>query len=354
MGTEDGPTSQGGGEPGAVPAGHRHFVNDAQELVAEALEGFEAANPDLVRWNREPSFVVRADLAESRTKVGVLSGGGSGHEPLHTGFVGRGMLDAAVPGAVFASPSAIQVVAATQAVDRGRGVLHIVKNYTGDIINFAMAAEMAADDGHTVDTVVVDDDLATEGVGVDGPGRRGTAAVIAVEKICGAAAEAGAPLSEIAALGARVVDGSRSMAVALSAPTRPGERRASFDLGYQEVEFGVGIHGERGVGRREFGSAAELAGMLLHPLAASLALARGDRVIVIVNGLGSTHPLELSTMFLEVSRFLGGRGVIITRSLVGPYVTALDMAGCSITLVRADDDLVALWDAPVRTAALNW
>jgi dihydroxyacetone kinase-like protein len=326
----------------------RHFVNDPRQMVDEALEGFERANRSLVRWNREPSFIVRAD-GDRADQVGVLSGGGSGHEPLHTGFVGRGMLDAAVPGGIFASPTALQVEAATAAIDRGLGVVHVVKNYTGDVMNFGMAAEMAVAD---VETVLVDDDVATESD--DGPGRRGTAAVIAVEKVCGAAAARGASLADVAALGRRVSAGARSMAIALHAPTHPGQSRPSFDLGADEIELGVGIHGERGVGRREHGPASELAEALLGPIAEALSLQGGEPVLLIVNGLGATHGLELSVMYAEAARLLDARGVEVARSLVGSYVTSLDMSGCSLTVVRLDDELAELWDAPVRTPALTW
>ncbi|MCU1492256.1 MAG: Glycerone kinase [Acidimicrobiaceae bacterium] len=331
---------------------HRHFVNDPRDIVTEALSGMERAYPRLLRWNREPSYVTRAGPV-GPPKVALLAGGGSGHEPLHTGFVGVGMLDAAVPGAVFASPAAVQVEEATKAVSSGRGVLYVVKNYTGDVVNFNMAAEFVAEQGIEVRTVLVDDDLATDGI-EGGPGRRGTAAVVTVEKVCGAAAERGANLGEVAALGARVAAGSRSLAVALGAGTHPGDRQPSFELAEDEVEYGVGIHGERGIGRRPFAPAADLARMVVNPLVEALALASGDAVIVIVNGLGSTHPLELSVMFLEVARLLDSLGIEIAGSLVGSYVTSLDMAGCSVTLTRADEQLVELWEAPVRTPALTW
>ncbi len=330
---------------------HRYFVNDAKDLVSEALEGFERSHSALVRWNRDPSFVVRAD--ERGPKVGLVSGGGSGHEPLHTGFVGRGMLDAAVPGGIFASPAAVQVHAATEAAQRDRGVVYIVKNYTGDIINFGIAAELAADDGIEVETVVVDDDLATDRDD-DGPGRRGTAAVVVVEKVCGAAAERGAERSEIVGLGQRVSAASRSLAIALQAPTHPGDEQPSFEMGDDEIEFGVGIHGERGIGRRSYAPAADLARMLVEPLVEAVELRKGDGVIAIVNGLGATHLLELHAMFRETALILDDLGIAIARSLVGPYVTSLDMSGCSLTLVRADDELVELWDEPVRTPALCW
>ncbi|PPK90807.1 dihydroxyacetone kinase-like protein [Kineococcus xinjiangensis] len=346
----------------AVTAGprsgaRRQFLNDPDDVVAEALEGFARAHSDLVRWNRDPSYVIRADHGAHGSKVGLVSGGGSGHEPLHTGFVGRGMLDAAVPGQVFTSPTALQVAAATQAVDTGAGVVQIVKNYTGDVLNFRIAAEIAQDEGARVQQVLVDDDLATDPQltgNPDGPGRRGTAAVVAVEKVCGAAAEAGADVVEVAALGRRVASSARSLAVALEAPAHPGRDRPSFDLGEHEVEFGVGIHGERGVGRRPFAPAAELLPQLTAPLVESLGLRRGDAALVIVNGLGSTHPLQLSLAYREVTRLLDGLGITTARSLLGSYVTALDMTGCSVTLVRLDDDLLRLWDAPVRTAALTW
>jgi len=335
-------------------APRRQFLNDSATLVAQALAGLERAHPTLVRWNREPSFVERADPdAESPGRVGVISGGGSGHEPLHTGFVGRGMLDAAVPGGIFASPSMMQIRAATDAAHHGAGVVHVVKNYTGDVINFGLARDLAIEDGIEVETVLVADDLATDDDS-DGPGRRGTAAVIAVEKVCGAAAQRGEDLQRVAELGRAVAESSRSMAIALEAPTHPGASGPSFELAHDEIEFGVGIHGERGVERRPFAPARELAELLCTPIVEALALGRGERVIAIVNGLGSTHLLELSVMFADVAELLDDRGIEVARSLVGSYVTSLDMAGCSITLVRADGELLELWDEPVVTPGLRW
>ncbi|MBX6391177.1 MAG: dihydroxyacetone kinase subunit DhaK [Frankia sp.] len=337
----------------AVAAPRRQFVNDPDEVVEEALEGLEAAHPRLIRWNRDPSFVQRAKPAPPG-RVAVISGGGSGHEPLHVGMVGEGMLDAAVPGAVFASPTAGQILAATQAVANGAGVVHVVKNYTGDVLNFAIAAEVASDDGIEVRQVLVDDDLATTSTTGDGPGRRGTAATVVVEKIVGAAAAAGADLDRVVALGRRVAATSRSMAVALAAGAHPGDPRPSFELPPDQVEFGVGIHGERGIGRRAFATADELADELVRPLLSDLAIGSGDRVIAITNGLGATTNLELAVIHRRVARVLSAAGVTIERALVGSYVTALDMAGCSVTLTRVDDELLALWDAPVRTIALSW
>jgi dihydroxyacetone kinase-like protein len=334
-----------------MPA-RRQFLNDPGTIVAQALEGLERAHAGIVRWNRDPSFVIRAD-DDGRERVAVISGGGSGHEPLHTGFVGRGMLDAAVPGGIFASPSMLQIHAATMAASHGAGVVHVVKNYTGDVINFGLARDDAQDEGVAVETVLVADDLATDAE-TDGPGRRGTAAVIAVEKICGAAAERGDSLERVAALGREVAEGSRSLAVALEACTHPGADGPSFELAAGEIEFGVGIHGERGIERRPYATARELGQALVEPIAAALGLRAGDRVIAIVNGLGSTHGLELSLMFLEVDDALREAGVEVARSLVGPYVTSLDMAGCSVTLTRASDEILELWDAPVLTPALRW
>jgi dihydroxyacetone kinase-like protein len=331
----------------------RKLLNKPLDVVDEALEGLELAHPGLLRWNRDPSFVRRARLA-GPDKVALVSGGGSGHEPLHTGFIGIGMLDAAVPGAVFASPTADQIIAATQAVGGAAGVVHVVKNYTGDVLNFQIAAECVADEGLDVERVLVDDDLATESDLADGPGRRGTAAVIAVEKMCGAAAERGAGIREVAALGRTIVTRSRTMAFALAACTHPDQEQPSFELSDYEVEMGVGIHGERGRERAPFGTADDLVDSVLTPIVETLGVGRGDSVLAITNGLGSTHPLELHIAHRAVARQLAAWGIHLARSLVGPYVTALDMAGCSITLVHVNDDLVSLWDEPVRTPALTW
>ena len=330
----------------------RQFVNDPAEVVPEALEGFVLAHPTLLRLNPDPAYVTRAKPATG--KVALVSGGGSGHEPLHTGFVGTGMLDAAVPGAVFASPTALQVAAATTTADIGHGVLQIVKNYTGDVLNFRIAAEIAADNGTAVEQVLVDDDLATERADGEGPGRRGTAAVVVVEKLCGALAEQGAGLPQLAQFGRDLVRDSRSMGIALAAGAHPGERLPAWELADDEVELGVGIHGERGVGRRAFATADELTADLLDRLVAALGLTRDDNTLVVVNSLGATHGLELALVHRAVRRQLARRGITVARSLIGPYVTSLDMAGLSITLVRADDTRVALWDAPVRTPAFTW
>ncbi len=327
----------------------RQLVNDPGDIVPEALEGLVLTHPDLVTYDAGAALIVRRTPTPG--KVGLVAGGGSGHEPLHAGFVGTGMLDVAVAGAVFASPTALQIHAGTRAAEQGAGVLQVVKNYTRDVLNFRIAGEIAADEGVEVASVLVDDDLATSGTKV---GRRGTAAVVAVEKICGAAAEAGADLATLAALGRRVVDSSRSLALALAAGAHPGEDAPAFELPDDLVELGVGIHGERGTGRIPFGTADDLVDQLVEPLVADLALDGSDPVVVIVNGLGGTYPAQLFVAARRVHHRLGAHGIGVARSLVGSYVTSLDMNGLSVTLLRADDELLRLWDSPVRTPALTW
>ncbi|MFT4306140.1 MAG: dihydroxyacetone kinase subunit DhaK [Microbacterium sp.] len=324
----------------------RQFVNRPEDLVAEALEGLVIAHP-AVDVDLDRRIVTRRTPATG--KVAVVSGGGSGHEPLHAGCVGRGMLDAAVAGAVFASPTATQIHDATRRVDSGEGVLHIVKNYTGDVINFALAADFAADDRIEVETVLVDDDLATDQD--HGPGRRGTAAVIPVEKMCGAAAERGMPLAELAVLGRRIVSRSRSLGMALAAGTRPGTAAPQFELAAHDVEFGVGIHGERGRDVVGFRPLDDLIDRLAEPLLRAVA---DDRLLVIVNGLGATTQLELYAAARRASTVLAAHGRLAERWLVGSYVTSLDMRGISLTLTAVDDQLLALWDAPVHTPAFSW
>ena len=329
----------------------RSILNDPDDLIPEALEGLALTHPGQLALNAEHRFLSRKEPA--RDKVGLVSGGGSGHEPLHAGFVGPGMLDVAVAGAVFASPTALQVLAATKAADAGRGVVQIVKNYTGDVLNFRIAGEISGDDAIDTEIVLVDDDVATDSGG-DGPGRRGTAATVIVEKVCGAAAEEGASLAEVAAIGRRAAASARTMSLALAAGTHPGDDRPQFDLEDDEIELGVGIHGERAAKRAAFTDANGLTDLLLEPLLAELDLHRGDQVLAIVNGLGSTYPLELQLVARALHHRLGEAGIEIGRSLVGSYVTSLDMHGVSITLMPLDDELRRLWDAPVHTPALTW
>jgi len=324
------------------------FINKPREVVSEALEGLELAHPDIVEYVVDGSFIARRHRSSS--KVAIVSGGGSGHEPLHAGFVGFGMLDAAVPGEVFASPTSDQVAAAARHVDSGSGILLIVKNYTGDVVNFSIATEELVDEGRRVETVVVRDDVATAGGAEGGPGRRGTGATVIIEKLCGALAERGATLEEVAELGRYVADNSSSIAVALGAGTHPGDTHPSFDLPSGQMEVGVGIHGERGADRRPWSSADETVASLLPLLIDDLGLQSGERVFVLTNGLGGTYQLELLIAHRAVAKLLEARGIQVARSIVGNYVTSLDMAGCLFTLVRADDRLVGLWDAPAKTA----
>ena len=329
----------------------KKFINAPEDVVREALAGVAAAHPEL-RVDFVNQIVVRADAPRSG-KVGLISGGGSGHEPLHGGFVGAGMLDAACPGEVFTSPVPDQILAATKAVDGGAGVVHIVKNYTGDVLNFQMAADLAADDGVRVETVLVDDDVAVEN-STWTAGRRGTTATLIVEKVAGAAAAEGQPLEAVAGLGRRVNENSASFAVALTACTTPAAGKPGFDLPEDEMEVGVGIHGEPGRRREKLVSAKDVVRICVDAIQAAKPVSAGDRVIVIVNGLGGTPLIELYLVFGEVAAVLKAAGVQIERSLVGNYVTSLDMAGMSVTVCRADDEILRLWDAPVRTPALRW
>ena len=329
----------------------KKLINDPADVVAEALLGIEAAHPDL-RVDHQHKIVYRGD-APRRGKVGLISGGGSGHEPLHGGFVGPGMLDAACCGEMFTSPVPEQMLEATKAVDGGAGVLHIVKNYTGDVMNFEMAAELAAETGVEVLSVVTDDDVAVQD-STWTAGRRGVGATVLLEKIAGAAAEQERTLKEVADVAREVNANARSMGIALTSCTVPANGKPTFELGDSEMEVGVGIHGEPGRRRVPLAPAREIAEMLLEPILADLPFNRGDRVITFVNGLGGTPLIELYLMYNEVAKILSAHGIETARSLVGPYITSLDMAGCSVTLLRASDELLQLWDAPVRTPALRW
>jgi len=330
----------------------KKLINDPATVVAEALSGVEAAHPDL-RVDHEHSIIYRAD-APLGGKVGLISGGGSGHEPLHGGFVGLGMLDAACPGEVFTSPTPDQMLHATKGVDGGAGVLHIVKNYTGDVMNFEMAAEMAAEEtGAKVESIVTNDDVAVEDSTYTA-GRRGVGVTVLVEKICGAAAETGRDLAAVAALGRKVNGWGRSMGMALTSCTVPAAGKPTFELTETEMEIGIGIHGEPGRYRESLTPAAEIAERIVEPILNDLPFGSGDGVLAFVNGMGGTPLIELYLMFGELKRILDGRGITIARSLVGPYITSLEMAGCSVTLLKLDDELTRLWDAPVRTPALRW
>lgn len=327
----------------------KKLINAVDTVLRESLDGFAAAHADLVKVAYAPTYVTRAD-APVAGKVALISGGGSGHEPLHAGFVGRGMLDAACPGEVFTSPTPDQMVAAAQAVDGGAGVLLIVKNYSGDVMNFEMATEMLSGE-HA--TVLTNDDVAVENSTFT-TGRRGVAGTMVVEKIVGAAAEAGADLAACKALGDRVNRATGSMGVALTSCTVPATGKPTLQIGEDEMEMGVGIHGEPGRKRVELAPAATIAEDMIGAICQSVDPKRGERVLLHVNGFGGTPLMELYLMYRSAAEQCRARGLAIARSLVGNYTTSLEMAGCSLTLTRLDDELIQLWDAPVHTPALRW
>jgi dihydroxyacetone kinase-like protein len=326
----------------------KKFLNSPDALLEESLDGFVAAHADIVVAGDERKFVRRKSLKPG--KVGLVSGGGSGHEPLHAGFVGLGMLDAACPGHVFTSPTPDQIVAAVEAVDQGAGVVLIVKNYEGDVMNFDMAAEMT--DGRCA-TILTDDDVAVER-STYSTGRRGVAGTLIVEKMVGAAAEAGAAREALKTFGEAVNRRTRSMGVALTSCTVPAAGKPNFELGENEMEMGVGIHGEPGRRRVALASAQSIAEEMLGAILGDLGLKRGGEVILFVNGFGATPSIELYLLYREAARIVEAAGLKAARSLVGSYVTSLDMAGASITVSLLEGDATKLWDAPVHTAGLRW
>jgi phosphoenolpyruvate---glycerone phosphotransferase subunit DhaK len=330
----------------------KKLINKPEDVVTEELQGIAAAHPDLVRVQFNPNVIIRAD-APVQGKVGLVSGGGSGHEPMHGGFVGQGMLDAACPGEVFTSPTPDQMLDATKAVDGGAGVLHIVKNYTGDVMNFEMAADLAGGENIQVEAVVIDDDVAVQD-SLYTAGRRGVGTTVLAEKICGAAAEDGRPLAEVAELCRKVNANGRSMGMALTSCIVPAAGKPTFELGDDEIEIGIGIHGEPGRERVKLEPSAKIVERLATPIVEDVPFESGDEVLAFVNGMGGTPLIELYVLYNDLQKFLDGRGIKITRNLIGPYITSLEMAGCSITLLKLDEELKGLWDAPVKTAGLRW
>ena len=329
----------------------KKLINAPEAVLADALVGVEAAHSDLT-VDHKNRIIYRA-APKQDGKVALVSGGGSGHEPLHGGFVGFGMLDAACAGDVFTSPTPDQMQEATKVVDRGAGVLHIVKNYTGDVMNFEMAGELAAaESGIEVATVVTNDDVAVQD-STWTAGRRGVGVTVLLEKIVGAAAEEGRDLAAITALANKVNDSGRSMGMALTSCTVPAAGKPTFDLPDDMMEIGVGIHGEPGRHRVPLAGAHEIAQQLVEPILADLDVTSGPS-IVMLNGMGGSPLIELYLMYGEVAKLLEKAGVTIARNLVGNYITSLDMAGCSVTVLKADDELLGLWDAPVNTAGLRW
>jgi dihydroxyacetone kinase-like protein len=330
----------------------KKLINNPEDVVREELEGIELAHPDLVKVFYDPNYIVRAD-APVKGKVALVSGGGSGHEPMHGGFVGMGMLDAACPGAVFTSPTPDQMLEATKAANGGAGVLHIVKNYTGDIMNFEMAAELAQAEGISIESVVIDDDVAVQD-SLYTAGRRGVGTTVLAEKICGAAAEEGRSLAEVAELCRKVNGWGRSMGMALTSCTVPHVGKPTFDLPEDEMEIGIGIHGEPGRERIKVKSADEITAMLMEPVLKDLPYQSGDEVLMFVNGMGGTPLIELYIVYRKAVEIAEKHGVKVVRNLIGPYITSLEMAGASITLLKLDDDLKKLWDAPVNTPGMRW
>jgi dihydroxyacetone kinase-like protein len=330
----------------------KKLINQPADVVPEALQGMASAHAGLVTVHYDPDFIVRDD-APIKGKVALVSGGGSGHEPMHGGFVGRGMLDAACPGAVFTSPTPDQILEATKAVDGGAGVVHIVKNYTGDMMNFEMAAELARAEGMKVEAVVTNDDVAVKD-SLYTAGRRGVGVTVLVEKMAGAAAEARQPLKNVAGICRQVNGQGRSMGVALTSCTVPQAGKPTFELPEDEMEIGIGIHGEPGRTRMKLKAAAEITELLATSILDDLPFQRGDNVLAFVNALGGTPLIELYIIYHELTKICAGRGIKITRNLIGPYMTSLEMQGCTITLLKLDDQLTQLWDAPVLTPGLRW
>lgn len=330
----------------------KKLINKPEDVVVEELHGIEAAHPDLVKVYYDPNYIVRAD-APVKGKVALVSGGGSGHEPMHGGFVGMGMLDAACPGAVFTSPTPDQMLEATKAVNGGAGVLHIVKNYTGDIMNFEMSAELARNEGIEVESIVTNDDVAVKD-SLYTAGRRGVGITVIVEKIAGAAAQRGDSLAQVKAIAEKVNAQGRTMGMALTSCIVPHAGKPTFEIGDDEMEIGIGIHGEPGRTRMKMGTAHEIVEMMATAIVEDLPYNSGDEVLAFVNGMGGTPLIELYVVYNELNNFLKGKGITIARNLIGSYITSLEMAGCSITLLKLDDQLKALWDAPVKTPGMRW
>jgi len=330
----------------------KKLINKPEDVVVEELQGIALAHPDLVKVHFDPNYIVRAD-APVKGKVGIISGGGSGHEPMHGGFVGKGMLDAACPGAVFTSPTPDQMLEATKAVDGGKGVLHIVKNYTGDVMNFEMAADLARAEGIEVESVLVDDDVAVQD-SLWTAGRRGVGLTVVLEKIVGAAAEAGYSLKEVAELGRKINSLGRTMGMALTSCTVPHAGKPTFDLPEDEMEIGIGIHGEPGRKRMKLQPVDEIVEMLMEPILKDIPYKAGDEVILFVNGLGGTPLIEQYLVFRKAYEICEKNGIKVVRNLIGPYITSLEMAGTSITLLKVDEEMLKLWDAPVLTPGLRW
>lgn len=329
----------------------KKLINSVDTVVTDSLKGMESAHSDLIRVHYNPNFIVRAN-APNKGKVAIISGGGSGHEPMHGGLVGKGMLDGACPGEVFTSPTPDQMEACTKAVDGGAGVLHIVKNYTGDVMNFDMAKDICIGEGLNVTSVVIDDDVAVKD-SLYTTGRRGVGTTVIAEKICGASAEKGDNLQTVTDWCKKVNENGRSIGMAITSCIVPAAGKPTFDLSDDEIEFGIGIHGEPGRTRMKQISAKELVEKMADAVLSDLSLSSGN-AIVMVNGMGGTPLIELYIVYEELAKIMQAKGISIKGNLIGNYITSLEMQGCSITVVKADDSMLSLWNAPVHTPAIRW
>ncbi|MDR2860524.1 MAG: dihydroxyacetone kinase subunit DhaK [Elusimicrobiota bacterium] len=330
----------------------KKLINDPNNVVVEALQGMQKAHGDILNINFEPAYITRKNPTR-KGKVAIISGGGSGHEPLHGGFVGLGMLDAACPGAVFTSPTPDQMEAATKAVDGGAGVIHLVKNYTGDIMNFQMAAEICAAEDIKVEAIVIDDDVAVKD-SLYTAGRRGVGSTVLTEKIIGASAERGDKLEKVVEYANYCKNNGRSMGMALTSCILPSVGKPIFEIGDDEIEMGVGIHGEPGRERMKIKPANELVDMMIEPILSDISIKSGDEIILMLNGMGGTPLIELYLLFNHAVEVAQKKGIKTVRCLVGNYITSLEMQGFSITVMKANSDIIKLWDAPVHTAGLRW
>ncbi len=330
----------------------KKLINNVENVISESLDGMQLAHPEIIKVQHNPDIILRAGGAV-KGKVSLVSGGGSGHEPLHGGYVGKGMLHAACPGDIFTSPTPDQIEAAANASNGGAGVLFIIKNYSGDIMNFEMAADLVSDNGIKTESVIIDDDVAVEN-SLYTQGRRGVGTTVFAEKICGAASERAYSLAETADLCKKINSLGRSMGMALSSCTVPAAGKPTFNLPETEMEIGIGIHGEPGVKRMELKKASEIAEIMLEAVIKDIPFKSGDSTILMVNGMGGTPLIELYLMYNEALKILGKHGIKVARNLVGNYITSLDMQGCSFSLLKADDEIIKLWDDPVYTAGLRW
>lgn len=329
----------------------KKLINDPANAIKECLEGFQAAHSGLVSVSFDPYYVTRKN--PDKNKVALISGGGSGHEPMHAGFVGKGMLDAACPGDVFTSPTPDQMEAAARAVGGEKGALFLVKNYTGDVMNFEMAADMVSSDGITIASVIIDDDVAVKD-SLYTAGRRGVGATVLTEKIVGASAERGDSLEKVTEYATYCKNNGRSMGMALTSCTVPAAGKPTFELADDEIEMGVGIHGEPGRERMKLKPANDLVDMMFEAIVSDLPYKQGEKSIVMLNGMGGTPEMELFICYARVVELCKKKGIEIARCLVGNYITSLEMQGFSLTMLKANDDIVTLWDAPVHTPALRW